>query len=748
MNLEEKYQALLDENNQLKQQLEQYRKLLLQNSLLPEISAVNTKSQQVNLVSNKQEIIKKRIAIYQNLLRGREDVYALRWTKDDKAGYSPAKNSQGGLSPLTQEVLFSHLSGKITAGLYPMLPDNSCFLLAFDFDKKNWQDDISVFINVLEKYQLHGLFEISQSGEGCHIWIFFSEKVPASLARNMGNILLMEAACLRGKKELPSFDRMFPTQDSISENGLGNLIALPLQGEKRKSGKTAFVDRNFQLIENQWSHLEQVIRHSLQDVQNIIENASTESPAQVVHEGADVVLREGLYIPKYLLTQMLLEKWTALCTVSNPEYFKAKSQRLSTDRIPSRIKAYSETQNTLMFPRGKAEEILNEFGRQLSIKDMREYGEPLKVEFLASLFPQQQEALDHLKAVNCGVLSATTGFGKTVVAAALIAERKVNTLVLVYRNQLIDQWKMSLTSFLSIEETQIGQIGGGKNKPTGLIDIATIQSIRHKGLEHRYGQILVDECHHISAYSFEEILKRQRSAYVHGLTATPVRKDGLHPLMFMQCGPVVYKIDAKQQATIRQFHHLLHPRHTNFKGKGDGRDIIEQLIHDDPRNEMIFNDVLTALDQKRNPLVLTERVEHLHILVSKLKSFTKNIIILTGALSKKELKQQFQKLDDIPDHEERIILATGKYAGEGFDNPRLDTIFLTMPVSWKGTLAQYVGRLHRAYEGKESVEVYDYVDHKEEAFVKMYEKRLKGYKSLGYYTVEEAKKEKQQLRLF
>ena len=378
---------------------------------------------------------------------------------------------------------------------------------------------------------------------------------------------------------------------------------------------------------------------------------------------------------------------------------------------------------------------------------MREYGNSLDVEFLANLFPQQQEALDHLKEVNCGVLSATTGFGKTVVAAALIAERKVSTLILVHRNQLIEQWKTALTAFLSIESKEIGQIGGGKSKPTGQIDIATIQSIRTRGLEYPYGQIIVDECHHVSAYSFEEILKRQRSAYVHGLTATPTRKDKLHPLMYMQCGQIVYKIDAKQQATIRQFHHILHPKMTNFQAV-EGKDILEQLVHDEARNDMIFNDILKALDQKRNPLVLTERVEHLHTLSDKLKSFTKNIIVLTGTLSKKELKQQFEKLAQLPDHEERIILATGKYAGEGFDHPRLDTIFLTMPVSWKGTLAQYVGRLHRAYEGKESVEVYDYVDHKDEAFLKMYEKRLKGYKSLGYSTVEEAKKEKSQLRLF
>lgn len=747
MDYEKKYQALLKENKQLKLQLEQYRQILQQNNLLTIDTVTKINSHESTTTLSKHEVINQRLALYQKLFRGRQDVFALRWIGAGKAGYSPAKSSKGQLLPLTKDVLYDHLSGKLTVGIYPMFPDNSCFFLAFDFDKKDWKEDVISFIQVTRNYQLHTLVEISQSGQGCHIWLFFSERVPATLARKLGGKLLKEAAFLRQKTSLSSFDRMFPTQDVLTENGLGNLIALPLQGEKRKTGKTVFVDKYFQIIENQWRQLEQITCYSQQQILNILNQQLPTNQPEIIQENTELVHREGLHIPKHFLTTTLTEKLTTLCTVSNPEYFKAKSQRLPTDRIPSSIKAYMESPTTFVFPRGKADEILKEIEMQVTVKDLREYGNPLEVEFLANLFPQQQEALDHLKEMNCGVLSATTGFGKTVVAAALIAERKVSTLILVHRNQLIEQWKTALTAFLSIESKEIGQIGGGKSKPTGQIDIATIQSIRTRGLEYPYGQIIVDECHHISAYSFEEILKRQRSAYVHGLTATPTRKDKLHPLMYMQCGQIVYKIDAKQQATIRQFHHILHPKMTNFQAV-EGKDIFEQLVHDEARNDMIFNDILKALDQKRNPLVLTERVEHLHILKEKLKSFTKNIIILTGALSKKELKQQFEKLDQLPDHEERIILATGKYAGEGFDHPRLDTIFLTMPVSWKGTLAQYVGRLHRAYEGKESVEVYDYVDYKDEAFLKMYEKRLKGYKSLGYSTVEEAKKEKSQLRLF
>ncbi|WP_227395938.1 DEAD/DEAH box helicase [Jeotgalibacillus aurantiacus] len=748
MSLESKLEELTAENKRLKKQLEQYRFILEQHNLLPK---EDHKSQPPSNEINKNEVIRRRLQIYMSLFRGRDDVFAHRWTSGEQAGYAPVKNQDGSFAPLSEEVLYRHLSGEKTVGLYPLVTDNSCYVLIFDFDKKNWMDDVSAFGQACARFQIQCSFEISRSGEGCHVWLFFSEKVPATIARQLGERMLTEAAFIRGTKKLKSFDRMFPTQDHLTENGLGNLIALPLQGEKRRLGCTVFVDQNFQIIKDQWGHLENVRRYTCDEIQKFVDDVVEGKVKNEGHGQNEAVLREGIFIPKSMLNAATAEKLTNMCTVKNPEYFKAKAQRFSTDRIPSQIKAYSESTNAFVFPRGKVEDVIAELGDGNVLKDLRHYGEKLDVDFLASLFPQQQEALDHLKARNCGVLSATTGFGKTVVASALIAERKVNTLILVHRNQLIQQWKGALTSFLSVDADQIGQIGGGKNKPTGQIDIATIQSIRNKELPHQYGQVIVDECHHISAYSFEEILKKLRSAYVHGLTATPVRKDGLHPLMYMQCGHVVYKVDAKDQAEIRQFHHLIHPRMTNFKSRADTtdiQDIYNQLIHDEKRNEMIFNDILKALDQKRNPLVLTERIEHLQILVEKLKHFTKNMIILTGALSKKELQVQFQKLASIPDHEERIILATGKYIGEGFDNPRLDTIFLTMPVSWKGTLAQYVGRLHRAYEGKESVEVYDYVDRNEKALMEKYEKRLKGYKSLGYSTVEEAKKEKKQMKLF
>ncbi|MFC4354245.1 DEAD/DEAH box helicase family protein [Chryseomicrobium palamuruense] len=745
MSLEHDFHAALAEIKRLNSKLDYYHKILLENDLLP---AEETAVQKASRKTDKQLVIERRLRIYQSLFRGRADVYARRWTSGEKRGYAPATNPDGSYKLLTQDALYRHLSGQDTLGIYPLLPDGGCYFLALDFDKKNWKEDISAFRTALKQANIHAAMEISQSGEGCHVWLFFSESVPARLARLLGERLLKEAASIRGVHKLPSFDRMFPAQDQLTEKGLGNLIALPLQGERRKVGCTVFVDANFQVIADPWGYLESIKRYSREEVEGFLNHAEKVKEHEGDYGSPEVVLREGLLVPKSALTPTTLENLKSLCTMSNPEYFRAKHLRLSTDRIPSHIKGYQETPTTLVLPRGKADEIRELLPKTIPFVDQREYGEPIDADFLANLFPQQQQAVDHLKETNCGVLSATTGFGKTVVASALIAERKVNTLILVHRNQLIDQWRASLASFLSIDPKHIGQISGGKNKPTGIIDIATIQSIRNKALMHSYGHVIVDECHHISAFTFEDILRRFRSAYVHGLTATPVRKDGLHPLMFMQCGPIVFKVDAKDQSEIRQFHHLLHPRLTEFKTSEGAVDVTDQLMHNEKRNELIFNDILNALEHKRNPLVLTERVEHLHLLVEKLKPFTKNLIILTGALTKKQLNEQFQKLATIPAHEERIILATGKYAGEGFDNPRLDTLFLTMPITFNGTVAQYVGRLHRAYEGKESVEVYDYVDHKDEALLEKYNKRLKAYQSLGYLTVEEAKKEKKQLRFF
>jgi superfamily II DNA or RNA helicase len=469
-------------------------------------------------------------------------------------------------------------------------------------------------------------------------------------------------------------------------------------------------------------------------------------------------LKNGIHIQKKGLPGSFLSRLVQLATFGNPEFYKAQAKRFSTHRIPRYMDCSMINEDTLILPRGCLDDIkkiANESGISISYADKRNTGHPLNVSFQGKLTSAQEEAVTALQSHDHGVLQADTGFGKTVAAASLIARNKINTLILVHRTQLIDQWKERLSTFLNIPIKEIGQIGGGKNKATFNIDIATIQSLNHKGQIKseitQYGQIIVDECHHISALSFEKVLKAVRAQKIFGLTATPTRKDGLHPIIFMQCGPIRYKTNAKKQAKIRPFNQILITRNTNVKTKEeDIQNIYAALACDQQRNDLIFNDVLLALEEKRSPVILTERIDHITELEKRFKGFAKNIIVLSGALKKKGRKEALQKLLQIPDNEERLIIATGKYIGEGFDDARLDTLFLTMPVSWKGTLQQYVGRLHRNHDNKREVQVYDYVDQHVPILMKMFEKRAAGYKALGYKRREGERKaiQNEQMELF
>jgi superfamily II DNA or RNA helicase len=325
----------------------------------------------------------------------------------------------------------------------------------------------------------------------------------------------------------------------------------------------------------------------------------------------------------------------------------------------------------------------------------------------------------------------------------MIAERGVNTLVLVHRRQLLDQWVDRLSNFLGLEPNDIGQIGGGKRKQSGIVDVALIQSLSKKGIVDdivgMYGHLVVDECHHISARSFEIVARQCKAKYVTGLSATVTRKDGHHPIIFMQCGPVRYRVDERKQAAARPFTHKVIVRKTGFRVNmhvnGDDlsiQEIYSSLITDENRNDLIINDVISAVDRKRSPILLTERKEHLMFLAERLSPFVNNLIVLKGGMGQKQRRQIADKIDGIPRNEERLIIATGRYLGEGFDDARLDTLFLALPVSWRGVLAQYAGRLHRLYDLKKEVIIYDYADLEVPMLARMYERRRAGYKRIGY----------------
>ena len=774
MELCEALQQALSECDRLRAENDYLKKIIQQQF---HSASANHHSVELSVVTNESSKYDK-IKLFNSLFKGRTDVFATRYeSKNGKSGYSPACSNEWvpgvcrkpkikcseclvrALTPISDQGIYDHLSGKHVMGLYPLLTDDTCWFLTIDFDKGKWREDVNVFTEICRTVNVPYSIERSRSGNGAHVWIFFREQIPAKIARKLGMFLLKEAGEARFEIALPSYDRMFPNQDSLPDKGFGNLIALPLQGQARMEDNSVFVDESFQPYPDQWLYLSTVLKLDRKGVERVVKelsNPEAEENNELAGPLESAQWKNGIHIKKSGLPSSLLAKIHDAASFHNPEFYRLQAKRYSTYGVPKRIDCADMTDNHLIVPRGcvnEVREIVDSYDVKLEISDQRNEGDQIDVAFKGELRPQQQEAVDKMKEHEHGVVSATTGFGKTVTAAALIANRNTNTLIIVHRKQLMQQWVDQLSAFLSVTKDEIGQIGGGKRKQTGRIDIAMIQSLSRDGgvdpVVTQYGQVIVDECHHLSAVTFERVMKQIRAKYVYGLTATLTRKDGLHPIITMQCGPVIYKADAKEQAKIRPYNHRIIVRTSSFKTKSEKfQEICNELIDDSSRNERLFNDVLLELEAGRTPLILTERVQHIEELLKLFKGFVKNIVMLTGGMKKKEQDLALEKLDSINEKEELLVIATGKYIGEGFDYPRLDTLFLPMPISWRGVLQQYVGRLHRDYPDKSEVRVYDYVDKHVPVLMKMHEKRLAGFAAMGYVEGSKEKESSEQMQLF
>ena len=744
-----------------------------------------------------------KIALFRSLFRGREDVYPRRFEsrKSGKSGYMPAcahewvrgicekphvkctECAHRRLLPVTDEVIGWHLSGMagdgqpFVAGVYPLLADETCYFLAIDFDKAGWREDTEAFLDACGRRCVPAALERSRSGRGGHVWIFFDSAIPAGLARRLGSHVLTETMEGRPDIGLDSYDRLFPNQDTMPQGGFGNLIALPLQKRAREQGNSVFLDGTFTPWADQWEFLASVGKMSRAHVEEITQEAERRDrilgvrlpPQEDVEDQPwtappsrhrkdppivgplpktmEVVHGNQLYIAKGGLHPGLRNRLLRVAAFQNPEFYKAQAMRLSTFDKPRIIACAEDHPRHIGLPRGCLEEvsqILGGLGVSAVIRDERCTGTLLGVTFHGELRPEQDAAAHAMLAHETGVLAAATAFGKTVVAAWLIASRGVSTLVLVHRRQLMDQWVERLAAFLDVPAKSIGRIGGGRSRSTGVLDVAIIQSLVRKGVvDDRvagYGHLIVDECHHLSAQSFEQVARQAKARFVTGLSATVARKDGHHSIIFMQCGPVRYQTNAKVQAAAHPFEHHVLVQPTSFipnrSPEADKRleflTLYRELVEDDLRNERICQDVVEAVHGGRSPLVLTERNEHLDRLEALIAGRIPHVVTLRAGMTKKQRRAFADLLASVPEGEGRVILATGKYIGEGFDDARLDTLFLTLPVSWHGTIAQYAGRLHRLHDGKRDVRVYDYADLNVPMLARMFDRRCRGYEAIGY----------------
>jgi len=662
-------------------------------------------------------------------------------------------------------------------GVYPMLRDETCFFLAADFDKATWQQDAGAFLETCRQMSVPAALERSRSGNGGHVWFFFNEAVPAALARKLGTHILTKTMECRPEVGLDPYDRLFPSQDTLPVGGFGNLIALPLQKRFRELGNSVFLDERFVPHSDQWKFLSLIRRIRRQEVEEIVHRADIKGQIIGVRlapeseededtpwkkpsrsrtkvsiigplpESLELILGNQIYVPKDVLPPALRNRLIRLAAFQNPEFYRLQGLRLPTYDRPRIIACAEDHAKHIGLPRGCLDEVrqtLSDLNIKALVRDERNPGLPLKATFQGELRPEQTVAAIAMLAHDTGVLAATTAFGKTVVAAWLIAQRGVNTLVLVHRRQLQLQWIERLSTFLGLPARTIGRIGGGRTKATGLLDVAVMQSLVRSGLVDdlvsNYGHLIVDECHHLSAQSFEQVARQARAKFVTGLSATVTRKDGQHPIIFMECGAVRYRDNVRHAVATHPFEHKVVVRATGFRplrpADPDVRvqfhTLYEELIADEARNQLICQDVIHALREGRSPLVLTERNEHLDSLTKQLTSEVPHLIVLRGGMRKRELDATQARLAAIPTDEARLLLATGRYVGEGFDDARLDTLFLTLPVSWQGTITQYVGRLHRLFHNKREVRVYDYADLNVPMLARMFDRRCRRYEGIGY----------------
>jgi superfamily II DNA or RNA helicase len=702
-------------------------------------------------------ISEKQITLFQSVFKGREDVHARRWKNEDRDGYMPAYNvdweryekhkALGGtfqnfkhkeLAPLTPAAIRKHLLGKETIGIYPLLKDNTSWLLAADFDKENWMGESRQFLQVCEQHNIPAYLERSRSGNGGHVWIFFQQLCPAWKSRKMAFHLLREAGILSEFEKDASFDRLFPNQDYHSGKGLGNLIALPLNKQWMADGNTCFIDPDTgKSFSDQWKFLAEVQKlpaSPLDKVYASIENSSSPSPASVSQsEGElEIVLDNQVWLNRDNIPSLVVSYIRDQLNFINSDYLIKKKLGRSTWQTEKYFNLIGEKGNHVIIPRGSLPDLIAYCKKQevsYHIEDRRQKKSPVTFRSSIELYPHQEKALELTTKKDFGVIVAPPGSGKTIMGLELIARKQQPALIVVHRKQLFDQWIERIESFLGIPEKDIGKFSGSHKKKGKDITVGMIQTLKQNEESDRildsFGTIIVDECHHIPAKTFRETIIRFSSYYLYGLTATPMRKNNDEDLIYVYIGNILSEItadflDDEKSSTIQ-----INIRETALQAPFDYRiddyeTLSRILVHDTARNQLIVDDLTKVIDNKKTVLLLTERKAHIKVLNLYLKDRFETIT-LSGDDSK---GSQQSKMKQIHAGHFQIVLSTGQFFGEGVDVDQFDCLFLVYPFAFKGKLIQYIGRITRS---NQIPVIYDYRDRQIEYFEKLFKKRNRFY---------------------
>ena len=718
---------------------------------------------------NARSSTEEKIALFRVLFAGREDVYAARWDniRTGKSGWSPAvvggpanaRRADREYLPMTDAVYESHLSGRMHVGLYPLLPDDSCRLLACDFDGPSWPLDARAYQDAARAMGIDAALERSRSGDGAHVWIFFAGSVAASVARRIGAHLLREAMTVRAELDLASYDRLFPAQDFMPKGSFGNLIALPLQRECRRRGTTVFLDDALEPFEDQWAFLSAIRRvhpavaNSLADQLREVAAGPMEpayrrpfrgdapKPPTTIHAVAGGMLA----IDRIGLPPALVSSFKHLALLHNPEYYEKERLRFSTWNTPRLIRCYEETVDQLLLPRGLREvaaSLSEEAGSHLEVRETASAASSITVRLQATLDADQETAFAELGQHDLGVLVAPPGTGKTVVGCAVIAHRATAALILVDRQPLLEQWRERIQEHLGLNRRQIGTLRGGSGRLKGTVDVAMVQSLARRDdlgeLTSGYGLVIVDECHHVPAVTFERVVRQISARAWLGLTATPYRRDGLEGLITMYCGPVRHRMGAgstEDAGVVRALviHETNHPVQGNAEGERPAiQTVFRGLVEDEARTRQICADVAAASQAGRNCLVLSQWKEHVKLFEAGLEELGVRPDVLVGGVGRKERRTIIDRLSGAQPGDGVVLIATGSLLGEGFDCPPLDTLFVAFPIAFRGRIVQYVGRVLRPLDGKKRIEVHDYVDAQVPVLARMLTKRQAAYAGLGF----------------